>query len=221
MQRRINKKRFRIRNAFTLLEVVIAIALAGILMTASAGVVMNTVNLWDKSENIVSLDRHLAGLDRFLSALIESQKTTQVAQSNSGKTIVGCTWTQPPDKEEMFPQFTIRENYPLIQLEEKPLPKITAWLYWDNDGLWLISQTTRQRNENENFVSFTLLSPHLDSARILVWEEESEAWEEVDSVDNSILQSRSLRLALRFNENGKIRERSFTLSKTLTGGITY
>ena len=221
MHRRSDSLRLRIRRAFTLLEVVIAIALAGILLTASAGVVMNTVNLWDKSENIASLDRHLAGLDRFLSALIETQKTTQVAQSSTGKKIVGCTWTQPPDKDESFPQFTLTEAYPILQLEEKPAPKITVWLYWDNDGLWLISQSPRQRNDNESNVSFTLLSPLLDSVRILVWEEEAGTWEAVDTVESETLQSRALRLALRFNENGKTRERVFTLSKVLAGGITY
>lgn len=221
MKHAFDNGRIRIRKAFTLIEVVIAIALAGILLTASAGVVMNTVNLWEKSENVASLDRHLSGLDRFLSALIDSQKTSQIAQSETGKTIVGCTWTQPPDKEETFPQFTISENYPILRHEEKPLPKITAWLYWDNDGLWLISQSSRQRNENENYVTFTLLSPRLSSVSILKRNESSGDWEEIDTVDATALQSPALRLVLRFEESGKHRERIFTLSKTLAGGMTY
>lgn len=221
MRRRNTQTRIRIRRAFTLIEVVIAIALAGILLTASAGVVMNTINLWEKSENIASIDRHLSGLDRFLSVLIDAQKNTQVAQSASGKNIVGCTWTQPPDKDETFPQFSVSENYPLLHLEEKPLPKITAWLYWDSDGLWLISQTARQRNENENYASYTLLSPLLRSVRILAWEDDSGSWEEIDTVDSTVLQSRALRLVMRFEENGKSRERVFTLSKVFAGGSTY
>lgn len=211
----------RSRRAFTLLEVVIAIALSGILLTAAAGIVMNTVQLWEKSDNVVSIDRHLAGLDRFLSSLLEAQSSQAIARTEDGKTVTGCTWTTPPNMDETFPCFVISKSYPILQLREKPIPAVTAWLFWDSDGLWLVTQTPRQKNESEDYASFTLLSPLLDYAEILYWEDESGTWETIDSVDEVTLQSRTIRVVFHFKKDRQMRERSFTFSKIQTGGMIY
>lgn len=213
--------RKRKANAFTLLEIVIAIALSGILLTSAAAIVVNTVRLWEKSDDVASLDRHLSGLNRFLCAITAEQDTLQIAQTESGKTVVGCKWTSPPNLDVTFPSFTISEDYPIFRLNEKPLPEISAWLYWDSDGLWLISQTPRQKNENEHLASFTLLSPFFESAKILAWNDEFASWETVDNADAANFQNRSVRLLLRFKRENRVRELSLTLSKTLAGGRIY
>ena len=213
--------RSRVRKAFTLLEVVVAVALAGVLLTAAAGVVMNVVRVWEKSGDVASLDRHLSGLERFLGVLADAQRKLRIARSSDGKNVVGCTWTRPPGLDETFPRFEIVETFPLFALDENPQPKLEAWLFWDASGLWLISQTARQKNEDENAATWTLLSPFLESVSVHAWDTEARAWESVDSVDESVIQSRAIRLRLRFRDGKVARERTLALSGTETPGGTF
>lgn len=204
--------RSRVRKAFTLIEVVIAVALAGVLLTAASGVVMNVVRIWEKSGDVASLDRHLSGLGRFLGVLADAQKNLRIARTSDGKNVAGCAWTRPPGLDETFPRFEIAETFPLFALNEKPQPKLEAWLFWDAAGLWLISQSTRQKHEDETAASWTLLSPFLESVSVYAWDAESGDWERVDSVDESVIQSRSLRLRFRFRDGKIARERTLKLS---------
>ncbi|MGN0835209.1 MAG: prepilin-type N-terminal cleavage/methylation domain-containing protein [Candidatus Spyradosoma sp.] len=213
--------RSRVRRAFTLFEVVVAVALAGVLLTAAAGVVMNVVRVWEKSGDVASLDRHLSGLGRFLGVLADAQRSLQIAQTSEGKNVVGCAWTQPPGLDETFPRFEIVETFPLFALDEKPQPELEAWLFWNKTGLWLISQTARQKNEDENAATWTLLSPFLESASVHAWDAESGAWESVDSVDESVIQSRAIRLRLRFRDGRVAREHVLALSGTETPGGAF
>lgn len=213
--------RSRVRKAFTLLEVVVAVALAGVLLTAAAGVVMNVVRVWEKSGDVASLDRHLSGLDHFLGVLADAQRNLRIARSSDGKNVVGCTWTRPPGLDETFPRFEIVETFPLFALDEKPQPELEAWLFWDAEGLWLISRTARQKNEAEDAATWTLLSPFLESVSVHARDAETDAWETVDSVDESVIQSRAIRLRLRFRDGKVARERTLALSGTETPGGTF
>lgn len=210
------------KRAFTLLEIIIAIALSGILLATAAGTIVNSVNIWEKSENIATLDRHLAGLVRFLTRICEEQETTQIANSGMGGSVVGATWGNPPGRAGvMAPQFSIKEIYPILQTGEFPSPVLTAWLFWDADGLWLIAQTPRQKLENENLASTILLSPYCIAGTIQSLDAATGAWETIDAESASQNLAQPARLVLKFRQNQRERELTIALSKIAVGGVVY
>ncbi len=213
--------RHRRKRAFTLLEVIIAIALSAILLASVCGVAVNIMTLWRRSDSISSLERHAAGLNRFLNRLIDAQLTTQIATSEDNASIVGCQWTQPPDNDDYYPSLTIKDSFPILRVGEFPMPTTTAWLFWDRAGLWLITQTPRQLADSDSSCNYTLLTPLLESAQIQVWDSDKEDWENVDSMEESDMQSNAIRLVLRLRKEKRERELVLTLSKTLAGGMSY
>ena len=210
-------------NGFTLLEVIIAIALTGILVSLSAGVVANVAGIWEKSDGVATLDRHVAGLDRFLSYLAEEQETTKIGADENNVDVVGATWGVPSgmDGGNYFPHFELKENYPILQIGEFPAPQLSAWIFWDADGLWLITQSPRQKNENENLTTRVLLSDRFAGAEILVRDAGTDSWELRDSVSGEDVSRPGIRLRLKFRDGRRERAFTLTLSKIAPEGIVY
>ncbi len=211
----------RSRGAFTLLEVIIAIALSSILLVSVCGIATNVIQLWLRSDNISSLERHVAGLNRFLNHLVDAQITTEITTTEDNATVVGSAWKQLPTSDDYFPSFTIKDSFPILNVGEIPTLETSAWRFWDSAGLWLITQTPRQLADSDSLCNFTLLSPLLSKAEFQIWDSSLVACDSVDSMEESDLESDGVRLILVFKKEKRSRELILTLSKTLPGGMNY
>jgi len=178
----MNKK----RKAFTLLEILLAMAIAGMVMVACVSLLFSMVKLLDDMENSEPLENHANNVEKFLrSAFLNStfpdrmpSDLTSNISVRSGNIYLG----QNPEvinSETLNLFFGIVRDHPFFLSRNQFSKEKACWLeFREGDGLYLTwSFTSYEEDETECIIYENLISKYVVGVGYLFYSELSE-WEE-------------------------------------------
>lgn len=158
------------RSAFTLIEMLVALALFGMLFSAVVVVLVQVSSTWASEADDPQIDRHVDGLDRFVRAIfvesgaagVKAPSSSQIADENAFLSVV------PP------------ADLPWIALIAQDGGAIEGRLAMgkDNDGLWLYWNTARERLIRRIEPHRIRISSWVTAARVYVYDADGKNWTE-------------------------------------------
>ena len=217
---RIPLKRRR-RRAFTLLEILTAIALTGILLTGVTMVSFNILEAWSSQAEDPLFDRHVDGLRRTLEeCLAETNDSASGATDTSNSTRVGpavpntnattrrsgasatsstlrtpqAVFSEAPSSVGVTnaPYLRITGSPQFLPTDTLPLGYVHGWLRVENEeGLVLYWQTDDERTTNRDDTHRVILSPWVTEARFNAYDDTNDTWTEIDPEDPDTIENGS------------------------------
>lgn len=161
-------------SGFTLLEVLLALALGGILLTSVSIYVVSLANIWLNRGDADFFNQHVDGVTLFLSSSLSQSE----GFDDEGADPVG--WERPPgfnEFEDPLLTFRLRESPPLLAWDDIVFPGITGHLYFtEGEGLSLLWYSRLYEVEDIDDVRRTGVSPFVTKLSYCYYDEESEQW---------------------------------------------
>lgn len=194
----------------SLIEVVLAIAVAGFVLASAVSLLVSISSIWSERSDRHFFTDHVDGVTEFLNATFAASGTavvanrsnsnidenaedfdeTQALPENKSSPINSANepirWERPPgfaNYQEPLLNFTINEEIPiLVGLDNSPTLGINAFLYVEADeGLSLLWHSILQEEiEDLDDLRRTLISPLVTKISYIYWDERFEKWEEED-----------------------------------------
>ena len=136
------------RRAFTLVEVLIALAIAGLVMTAATSLLVTISKAWaDRPATRDAFDAHVNGVGRFLAALMD-KATMPPGSSAQGGPIRLDRPVGFSDADDPLISFFVREAPPLLVWPRGLAPRVHCYLFFeDGEGLSLLWYSDLQEME--------------------------------------------------------------------------
>ena len=166
-------------HGFTLLEVLLAMVLGGLIITAAAGFLFGVFNLTLVAEKKPLFAEHANNVSRFLEFSFASALPVDSDDSEGdGETI---SWQRVPGVSGLNPQglsMRLRGDLPVFQGEESPLPELNCYLVVDGaNGLSLVWQSDDMANDNIDAAYRSELSPYVSDLNYLYYDALNDNWE--------------------------------------------
>ena len=138
----------KIRGAFTLIEVLIALAIAGLVLSAATSLLVTISRAWaDRPATRDAFDAHVNGVGRFLVTLMDKATMPPGPSGQTGPISLG----RPigfSDTEDPLVSFFVREAPPLLVWPRGLAPRVHCYLYFeDGEGLSLLWYSDLQEME--------------------------------------------------------------------------
>lgn len=169
------------RRAFTLIEVMVAIALSGMVLTSAALLLATMSEMWHQRRSGDPFVEHVSGLRTFLQALVDA---SEVETEGGDGSMQLTRWSHPPGYPDFDPQYLTFgiTNPPAVLTAGGPaLPALEAWLApIPREGLFLIFRSRLIEGRETDDLRFRLLSPYFESIAYGVYDPERDAWEETN-----------------------------------------
>lgn len=223
----------RFKKAFTLLEIVLALAVTALLLSAASFFLYSLSNIWLRADTEPTLDQHYRGTCRFLEYLILQAKTqsstststtststtsttsstatsTATASSTSSTSAGNVSWGFPPNESTAgtpMMQIALADPIPLFVWDEGPLPNLTCWLMLDDkEGLYAVWATKVESKENSSEIYRTPISKLVTGITYLYYDETTMEWQEDAMPPSETMVSGTIKgVSFTFNLNGDIR----------------
>lgn len=160
-------------KAFTLIEVIMAISIAGLLLVAATTYLFSLTQIWGDTQKDQYFTHHAEGVSRFLDQLFDE---AQYLDSEPVK------WAPLPGASPFDPpllQFSLPGNPALLYWEGRPLGGVTCYLYFnETEGLELIWYSELEKIESPSDMHRTLISPIVKNITYCNYDPDFEQWEE-------------------------------------------
>lgn len=191
-------------SGMTLLEVVLAVAVAGFVLSAATSFLVSISNIWAEREERYFFEDHVDGVNEFLKASFSNAgfeigsenddasvdeeadtETSEPSESLLQTTEAPISWKTTPGAagyEEPLLHFTLNSAPPLlIGLDQSPFTKVEVYLHHDEShGLSLLWFSNLQEEvEDLSDLRRTVISPLVKELRYIYWDEDFEKWEEL------------------------------------------
>lgn len=169
------------KRGYTLIEVLLAILLGGMLLTAVSSFLVSLINLSMALEEEPLFDQHARNVANFLQqAMLTSSAYAE--EGNAGQQSGGVSWQPLPSSSKLNEealQFRLPGSYPLFLMESPFVPEVDCWLvFLPGEGLYLDWRTDAQARENQEWIFRTLLSPYVSEVTYCYYDAERNRWEE-------------------------------------------
>ena len=139
------------KSAFTLVEVLIALALTGMLLTGLTMLTFQVMQAWARQAEDPLFDRHVDGLRRALEECVA--ETADASNARGARRAINSVLTQPPGSvnASRAPYLRITGAPPFLTGETQPLGDVRGWLVFEEgSGLVLYWQTDNERQDNQD-----------------------------------------------------------------------
>ena len=158
------------RRGFSLVEVLLALAIGGLVLMAASSLLVTISQSWaNRPATRDAFDAHVNGVAHFLTAMLEEATIPEVTGKNTKAVRLG----RPvgfSDSDDPLIRFYLREAPPLYFWPHGPAPRVHSFLYLDeHDGLtvlWFSELQELEKNvegewelEDEDELFRTLISP--------------------------------------------------------------
>ena len=167
------------RKGFTILEILLALAVAGMLLTAIIFQIYSFTNIWLSNSDENFFPQHVDGITLFLNNLVALSEGLDQENPNP------VAWARPPgysEMEEPLLTFQLRDSPPLLVWSEDPLTAVTCHLYYrSNGGLALLWHSRLQETEDLDDVQNTLLSPYVSEITYCYYDRENDSWKKTET----------------------------------------
>jgi len=225
----------RAKRAFTLLEIVLALAVTALLLSGASFFLYSLSSIWLKADTEPTLDQHYRGACRFLEYLILQAKTSSStsttsttssttttststtstsssasSSSTSSTSAANVSWGFPPNESTAgtpMMQISLADPLPFFVWDEGPLPNITCWLMLDDkEGLYAVWKSEKESKENPSEIYRTPISKLVTGITYLYYDDSTMLWQEDPLPPSETMTSGTVKgVSFTFNLNGDIR----------------
>ena len=188
------------RAAFTLMEMLVAIALTGILLTGLAFVNYNIMTVWAAQAEDPLFDRHVDGLRRALEACAAETVDASGTQGTARPASQVFRAAPASTGVDRAPYLRITGAPPFLVSDTMPMGFVHAWLCMEADtGLVLYWQTDAGRRDNQDATQRLVLSPWVVSMETLSYDAPSDGWDDAGADPDAVPSGASVFLQLTLN----------------------
>ena len=201
------------KSAFTLLELLLALALVGLLLVAMNTMIFSMGELWGRGTEPRLLDQHVRAVTRFLENELRASALPPAARP--GVTPIGLEEIRPQSglMEKML-TFELPAGSRLFDWPEQPLPEVICSLQArTNEGLVLLWHSRLEKDFETQTPRETLVTPFVTALAYDYYDADSKRWSTETSLKLNP-QGQPLtpqRIRLKFNHGKLAREGVITL----------
>jgi prepilin-type N-terminal cleavage/methylation domain-containing protein len=164
----------RSRNSgFSLLEVLLSLAVGGMLLTGATAYTISISNIWINEDDGQFFQQHVDGVEFFLNNALAHSEAIEKEEG-------AIAWSRPPGFSEFddpLLAFQLKEAPAILSYGEAPLPAVTCYLYLkEREGLALLWYPKLKRIEGVEDIYNTALSTFVKSAEYCYYDKESDQW---------------------------------------------
>ncbi|MBP8257240.1 MAG: prepilin-type N-terminal cleavage/methylation domain-containing protein [Opitutaceae bacterium] len=164
------------RSAFTIVEVLIALAIVGLIMIAMNTFVFSMGELWGRGGDVRLFDLHVRNVSRFLERELQSASFPPNVAAGTGavsvKEIKSASGLESP-----LLTFELREGGRLMVWPEQPLPEVICSLaVRDGEGLLLLWHSRLEKRFAEDAPRETSISPWVAAMAYDYFDPDSKDW---------------------------------------------
>lgn len=196
-------------KGFTLVEMVIAIALGAVILVAASSLLLSITQLWIKEEHLDDFQGHVHGVRSFL------QTHFNEASYRINEDLTTVEWSSPPLGSQLgtdanYLSFYVYAPSPLF-FRESLIPTVCYLAFDKNKGLSIIWHSL----EKSGGIYETLLSPWVKAIKLHYYDFDSNRWDILDKPrkgknrDNKLEFQLPDLLELQFVKEGEANQSSF------------
>ncbi len=168
------------KNGLTLIEMVVTIALMGLVMTLLSFHMVGLSNLWLNRTDDDFFEQHVDGVVLFMTNVMEASESAAFGENEQRPPV---EWAKPPgwgDMDDPLLYFQQNEAPALFVREGLSLPAVQAYIHFDDrDGLSIIwySALDAEDIEEERDLRRTRISAYITKMDYAYYELEDDEWE--------------------------------------------
>ncbi|MBP7142418.1 MAG: prepilin-type N-terminal cleavage/methylation domain-containing protein [Opitutaceae bacterium] len=164
------------RSAFTIVEVLIALAIIGLIMIAMNTFVFSMGELWGRGSDVRLFDLHVRNVSRFLERELRSATfPPNVAAGTSAVSVKEIRSSS--GLESPLLTFELREGGRLMVWPGQPLPEVTCSLaVREGEGLLLLWHSQLEKRFDEEAPRESTISPWVASMAFDYYDVDSKDW---------------------------------------------
>ncbi len=201
------------RSAFTLLEILLALALVALVLVSLNTFVFSMGELWGRNTDVRLFDQHVRAVTRFLDQELRSAALPPAAKS--GDTPIAPQEIRPKSGvTENLLTFELPEGSRLLTWPDRPLPEVVCSLQVrGRDGLWLLWHSRLETRFADDAPRETLITPLVTGMSYDYYDANFKNWKNEEQLrhdsDNKVVAPQRLRL--KFTYQKLTREVAITL----------
>ena len=175
-------------GGFSLFEVLLAMSIAGIVMTAACGMLFNMVSIMESFESENPFSSHVDRVEKFLNARLSmSRFSAEADESLRGSSLsqdLNISYSRPPDantSEDLRLCFGVLDDHPLFISSKLISSENVCWLDFSEDEglslLWCFAKKEDTFSEDsQRPVYRTKISPYVKSIEYLYYYSDGFGW---------------------------------------------
>lgn len=206
-------------RGFTLLELMVAIAMAGLVLVGLNFFVFSMGEIWGRGSDSRLFDQHVRGVARFLQHELRAARNPYQADGSTPSFEI-LEIKPSGGVPERLVSYTILDPDRLMTWIDRPLPEVVCSLQVrDGKGLFLLYHSRLEKRFEDESPREALISPFVESLAYQYYDEDYKRWtqERMLKRDNGSDFLVPQRLVLKFAYRGFTRELVLSLSETEEG----
>ncbi len=204
------------KRGFTLLEVLLAVALGAVIMTVATTFVFSMAELWGAGADERLFKKHTRGVSRFLERSFQTASARYSEDSKGASPVSWMDWEGDDSQQAQYLSFELEKSPGALVWPQDPMPAVVCSLELDGeDGLFLLWRSRLEADFAEEPPRRTLISPFVREIRYhyIDYAVENPVWEITTEPKRNADQSLPLpqRVELMFEYKNQIVARQLVL----------
>jgi len=164
------------RSGFTLLEILISLALVSVVLVSLNTFVFSMGELWGRNSDVRLFDRHVRAVTRFLNRELRVASLPPFAQPNT--TPVGLQEVRPQGgASDKLLTFELPAGSRLLTWPDRPLPEVVCSLQVrPNEGLILLWHSRLEKNFDTDPPRETVITPLVAAMSYDYYDSQTNRW---------------------------------------------
>jgi prepilin-type N-terminal cleavage/methylation domain-containing protein len=207
------------RAGFTLLEVLLSLALVGMLFVGLNTFIFSMGELWGRNGDYRLFDQHVNAVTRFVGQLLRDATMAPAARTNSTPVAIQQV-TPVSGTADFLVTFELLAGNRLLNWPDRPLPEVVCSLQArPNDGLYLLWHSRLEARFTEDPPRELRLTPLVASLAYDYYDDNLKKWttQAALQTDSTGAQEMPQRLRLQFAYGKLKRETTVPVPVTLQG----
>lgn len=203
-------------RAFTLLEILLALALVGIVLVSLNTFVFSMGELWGRNTDVRLFEQHVRAVTRFLDR--ELRVAALPPSVRPGDAAIAPQEVRPRNgMTENLLTFELPEGSRLLSWPDRPLPEVVCSLQLrPREGLWLLWHSRLETRFEDDPPRETLITPLVTAISYDYYDPNFKNWKNEEQLrrdsDNQVVAPQRVRLKFAYQKMTK--ETSITLPST-------
>jgi len=215
----------RARRGFTLLEILVALALVGLVLVAMNTFIFSMSELWGRRSESRLFDQHVRAVSRFLERELRRAVWPPEGSLEQAAISVRDVRSRSGSSGPLV-RFELREGSRIIGWSDKPLPEVVCALaVRDGVGLVLLWQSRLETRFGDDPPRETVISPLVAAIQYDYYDAETRSWRTESSPrrnrENAELYDAPRRLRLTFRHGAYAEETLITVPAPVEAIPTY
>lgn len=198
----------RKRDGFTLLEVLLAVALGAFILTAITSFIFGMAELWGAGSNERLFEKHARGVSRFIESSFQKASLRFVEGEDASASLFWMEWEGDDSRSDQYLSFELDQSPGALIWPESPLPHIVCSLeFEEGEGLFLLWRSRLEDVFDEEPPRRTLISPFVTMVRYhyIDYADDNPEWEILEEpeqeTDDTYVMPERIELVFQFGRD--------------------